>query len=115
MVTLHQLRCFLATLECGSFTKAADALGLAQPSLSEQIRFLERGMSTTLFQRVGRGVVPTEAARALEPHAKQALDAVDQASRAVASAGRRTRRGARLGIGEGENTTRTRDRRVGRW
>jgi DNA-binding transcriptional LysR family regulator len=86
LVTLHQLRCFLATLESGSFTKAADALGLAQPSLSEQIRFLERGMSTTLFQRVGRGVVPTEAARALEPHAKQALDAVDQASRAVASA-----------------------------
>jgi DNA-binding transcriptional LysR family regulator len=44
-------------------------------------------MSTSLFQRVGRGVVPTEAARALEPHAKRALDAVDQGNRAVASVG----------------------------
>jgi DNA-binding transcriptional LysR family regulator len=60
---------------------------LAQPSLSEQIRVLERGLSATLFHRVGRGVVPTEAARALETHAHQALDAVDQGSRAVASAG----------------------------
>jgi DNA-binding transcriptional LysR family regulator len=84
---LHQLRCFLATVEHGSFTKAAEALGIAQPSLSEQVRFLERSLSATLFQRVGRGVVPTEAARALEPHAQQALHAVDQGSRAVASAG----------------------------
>ncbi|WP_433505653.1 LysR family transcriptional regulator [Pseudonocardia halophobica] len=59
----------------------------AQPSLSEQIRILERGLSATLFHRVGRGVVPTEAARALEPHARQALDAVDQGSRAVTSVG----------------------------
>lgn len=87
MTTLHQLRCFLATVEHGSFTRAAESLGLAQPSLSEQIRFLERGLSTALFQRVGRGVVPTEAARALEPHARQALGAVDEGSRAVASAG----------------------------
>ena len=87
MVTLHQLRCFLATVEHGSFTKAAEALDLAQPSLSEQVRLLERGMSTSLFQRVGRGVVPTEAARALVPHAKQALDAVDHGSRAVAGVG----------------------------
>lgn len=88
MVTLHQLRCFLATVEHGSFTKAAENLGLAQPSLAEQIRILERGMSTALFQRVGRGVVPTEAALALEPHARQALEAVDQGSRAVASVDR---------------------------
>ena len=38
MATLHQLRCFLATVEHGSFTRAAESLGLAQPSLSEQIR-----------------------------------------------------------------------------
>lgn len=85
MATLHQLRCFLATVEHGSFTHAADALGLAQPSLSEQVRFLERGLSTALFQRVGRGVVPTEAARALEPHARRALEAVDLGRRAVES------------------------------
>lgn len=87
MLTLHQLRCFLATVEHGSFTKAAETLGLAQPSLSEQIRFLERSLSVTLFHRVGRGVVPTEAARTLQPHAQQAVDAVDQGRRAVAATG----------------------------
>lgn len=86
MATLHQLRCFIATLEHGSFTRAAEVLGLAQPSLSEQVRSLERSLSTTLFHRVGRGVMPTEAARALEPHAQQALNAVDQGRRAAASA-----------------------------
>lgn len=98
MVTLHQLRCFLATVEHGSFTRAAEALDLSQPSLSEQIRLLERGMSTSLFQRVGRGVVPTEAALALLPHATQALDAVDCGSRAVAATGNAVTGTIRFGL-----------------
>ena len=40
MLSLHQLRCFLATYEHGSLTGAADELGYAQPSVSEQIRSL---------------------------------------------------------------------------
>lgn len=88
MVTLHQLHCFVATLEHSSFTRAAESLGLAQPSLSEQIRLLEAGMSTSLFRRVSRGVVPTEAALALEPHARRALQAVEHGSQAVASTDR---------------------------
>jgi DNA-binding transcriptional LysR family regulator len=86
------------TVEHGSLTRAAESLGLAQPSLSEQIRLLERGLSATLFQRVGRGVVPTEAARALEPHAQQALDAVDQGGRAVESAGNAVTGTIRFGL-----------------
>jgi DNA-binding transcriptional LysR family regulator len=85
MVTLHQLRCYLATLHHGSFTAAAAELGFAQPSVSEQVRLLEQSLGAPLFQRVGRGVVPTESARALRPHAERALAAVDEASRAVAS------------------------------
>ncbi|MFD0597662.1 LysR family transcriptional regulator [Catellatospora coxensis] len=85
MLSLHQLRCFLATLEHGSFTAAAGALGYAQPSISEQVRLLEQQLDTTLFRRVGRGLVPTEAARALQPHASAALAAVAEAGRAVAS------------------------------
>jgi DNA-binding transcriptional LysR family regulator len=84
LVTLHQLRCFVATVDHGSFTKAAETLGLSQPSLAEQIRLLEGGMSAVLFQRVARGVMPTGAAVALEPHARRAIDAVEQGSRAVA-------------------------------
>lgn len=85
MLTLHQLRCFLATLEHGSFTAAAGSLGYAQPSLSEQVRLLERQLDTLLFRRVGRGLVPTEAAAALQPHAAAALAAAAEAERAVAS------------------------------
>jgi DNA-binding transcriptional LysR family regulator len=85
LISLHQLRCFLATFEHGSFTAAAAELGLAQPSLSEQVRLLEQGLNAPLFDRVGRGLVPTEAARALRPHAERALTAVTEASRAVAS------------------------------
>ena len=42
MLSLHQLRCFLAAYELGSLTAAAEELGYAQPSVSEQIRSLER-------------------------------------------------------------------------
>ena len=41
MFSLHQLRCFIATYEHGSLTAAAEELGYAQPSVSEQIRSLE--------------------------------------------------------------------------
>ncbi|HEX2312358.1 MAG TPA: LysR family transcriptional regulator [Thermomonospora sp.] len=85
MVTLHQFRCFLTTLEHGSFTAAAAALGYAQPSVSEQVRLLEQHVETPLFRRVGRGLVPTEAAWALRPHAVAALKAAGEAVRAVSS------------------------------
>jgi DNA-binding transcriptional LysR family regulator len=85
LITLHQLRCYLATLEHGSFTAAAEELAMAQPSVSEQVRLLEQSLATPLFQRAGRGVVPTEAARALRPYAERALAVVDEAGRAVAS------------------------------
>jgi DNA-binding transcriptional LysR family regulator len=85
MLSLHQLRCFLAAYESGSLTAAAEELGYAQPSVSEQIRSLERTLKTTLFRRVGRGVVPTTVADALRPHAEATLAAAEEARRAVAS------------------------------
>ncbi|MBW8751820.1 MAG: LysR family transcriptional regulator [Propionibacteriales bacterium] len=83
MLSLHQLRCFLATYEQGSLTAAADQLGYAQPSISEQIRGLERTLGTDLFTRVGRGVVPTTAGEALRPHAERTIAAAEEAGRAV--------------------------------
>jgi DNA-binding transcriptional LysR family regulator len=85
MLSLHQLRCFLAAYEQQSFTAAAAELGYAQPSLSEQIRLLERTLGAQLFTRAGRGVVPTEAAEALRPHAELALAAAAEARAAVSS------------------------------
>ena len=77
VLSLHQLRCFLAAYEQRSFTAAAAELQLAQPSLSEQVRLLERSVGAPLFARAGRGVVPTEAAEALRPHAQRTLAAQD--------------------------------------
>jgi len=66
-------------------TAAAAELGYAQPSVSEQVRLLEKSLNTQLFQRVGRGVVPTEAGHQLRPYAESALAAVNDARSAVAS------------------------------
>lgn len=85
MMSLHQLRCFLTTYELGSLTAAADQLGYAQPSISEQIRGLERSLGVQLFHRVGRGVVPTQVADALRPHAERTLAAAADAHRAMES------------------------------
>jgi DNA-binding transcriptional LysR family regulator len=82
-MTLQQLRYFLAALERGSFSAAADALHLAQPSLSEQVRRLEAELGVDLFVRVGRGLVPTEAGRTLRPHAERALAAAEDARDSV--------------------------------
>jgi DNA-binding transcriptional LysR family regulator len=82
-VTLQQLEYFLAALDEGSFSAAAERLHLAQPSLSEQVRRLEGELGVALFARVGRGIVPTEAGLALRPHAEAALSAVEHAREAV--------------------------------
>ena len=85
MLSLHQLTCFLATYEHRSLTRAAEELGYAQPSVSEQVRGLEKSLGVQLFRRVGRGVVPTTAADTFRPHAEKVLAAADEAQRAVAS------------------------------
>jgi DNA-binding transcriptional LysR family regulator len=82
-MTLQQLEYFLAALSAGSFSAAAERLHLSQPSLSEQIRRLEAELGVALFQRVGRGVVPTEAAEALRPHAESVLAGVESGREAV--------------------------------
>lgn len=82
-MTLQQLEYFLAAAKCGSISAAAESLHLAQPSLSEQIRRLEAELGIALFQRVGRGVVCTEAGEALRPHAESVLAAVEAARESV--------------------------------
>ena len=83
-MTLQQLEYFLAALDHGSFSQAADALHMAQPSLSEQVRRLEAELGVALFVRGGRGLRPTEAGRALRDHAERVLHEVDGVREAVA-------------------------------
>jgi DNA-binding transcriptional LysR family regulator len=82
-MTLQQLEYFLAALEHGSFSGAAESLHLAQPSVSEQIRRLEGELGVRLFERVGRGLVPTEAGQTLRAHAERTLAAAREARESV--------------------------------
>jgi DNA-binding transcriptional LysR family regulator len=82
-LTLQQLQYFLAAYRHGSFSAAAEELHLAQPSLSEQVRRLEAELGVRLFQRVGRGLTPTEAGQTLRPHAERTLDAAEAARDSV--------------------------------
>jgi DNA-binding transcriptional LysR family regulator len=82
-MTLQQLTYFLSTVAHGSFSAAADALHMAQPSLSEQIRRLEAELGVSLFARTGRRLELTEAGRLLVPHAERTLDAAREASESV--------------------------------
>ncbi|HVE68985.1 MAG TPA: LysR family transcriptional regulator [Solirubrobacteraceae bacterium] len=82
-MTLHQLSCFLAAVEHGSFSAAADSQHMAQPSLSEQVRRLEAELGVELFARVGRGLVLTEAGHAFRPHAERVVADAQEAREAM--------------------------------
>jgi len=66
---LRQLEIFCKVLELESFSKAANAVFLAQASVSERIATLEGMVGTRLFDRMGRQVVPTAAGKLLYKHA----------------------------------------------
>ncbi|MCK9518115.1 MAG: LysR family transcriptional regulator [Dehalococcoidia bacterium] len=70
---LAQLDAFIAAADCGSFSRAAELLGVAQPSLSNRIQSLEREVGQALFERMGRGVKLTDAGRAFLPYAQRVL------------------------------------------
>ncbi|WP_129359115.1 MULTISPECIES: LysR family transcriptional regulator [Micrococcaceae] len=77
---LHRLRLFLAVLDSGSVTLAARNLGFAPSTVSEQMRTLSREAGGELFRRDGTGIVATELARVLEPHARALLDRFTRAN-----------------------------------
>ncbi|MEU8360760.1 LysR family transcriptional regulator [Nonomuraea sp. NPDC048882] len=93
-VDLRQLRGFVAVAGSGTVTAAADSLGLAPASVSEQVRRLEAGLGVTLFERSPRGMRLTEAGSTLLARAQSLLDHADEVRRAVTGARRRVRIGA---------------------
>lgn len=97
---LRHLRYFLAAAQHQHFTRAAQQLGIAQPPLSQQIRELEREIGTPLFYRRGRGVVLSEAGRALQARAEDILRRVDEARSAALRASRGETGLLRLGFTE---------------
>ncbi|ALC14169.1 LysR family transcriptional regulator [Sphingopyxis sp. 113P3] len=83
-----QLRNFMMISRCASITEAADRLGIAQPSLSQQLLRLEDEFGTKLFRRTSRGVAATDAGRMLQEHAATILQAMNRAREEVQGAER---------------------------
>jgi len=77
---LRQLEIFRKVVELESFSKAANAVCLAQASVSERIATLENMVGTRLLDRLGRQVVPTKAGELLYKHAVLLLDMKKTAS-----------------------------------
>ncbi len=69
----HQLRYFVSAAEAGSLSGAARQCHVSQPTLSQQVRKLERRLGVRLFLRSGGGVGLTEGGRALLPRARRIL------------------------------------------
>ena len=73
---LEGMSALLAAAEAGSFSGAADALGLTHGSVSRRIANLERWLGTTLFERHGRGVALTPAGLRFAAEVRRTLDAL---------------------------------------
>ncbi|MCY9661900.1 LysR substrate-binding domain-containing protein [Paenibacillus chondroitinus] len=73
---------FLAVCEELHFTKAAEKLGISQPTLSQQIRILEQRIGSPLFQRIGKKVYVTEAGEILLKHSRNIFHELEQAQAA---------------------------------
>lgn len=80
---LGMLRTFLCVYRCGGVARAAGLLGLSQPAVSRHLKTLEGIMSRTLFQRLGRGVAPTQAGHLLAIQIAEHLDALEDAVTAL--------------------------------
>ena len=77
ILTLRHMKIFTTVYRCGSVTRAAQELHLAQPSLSVAIRELEEHYGVRLFERTGRAISPTQAAGALYGYASHIVSLFD--------------------------------------
>src|SRR5260370_40265440 len=76
---MHQLAYFESVSRHLHFTRAAEELHVAQPSVSQQIRKLETELGAPLFHRMKRRVALTEAGKTFLPHARAVLQRLEEA------------------------------------
>lgn len=94
---IGQLEAFIQVASLSSFSRAAEALFLTQPTVTARIQSLEREVGEELFERASRGVRLTDAGRSFLPYAQRALQALRD-GQAVLEAARRASKG-RLELG----------------
>ncbi len=88
MLDAHQLNIFLVAAELESFSQAARQLNLSQPSVSAQIKSLERLLRTQLFHRAGRHISLSEEGQILLPLAREMVRHSIHIEETMASLGR---------------------------
>ncbi|RXT19370.1 hypothetical protein B5U98_22195 [Bosea sp. Tri-39] len=76
MPPLNALRAFEAAARLGSFSRAAEEIGVTQGAIAQQVRHLEAFLGLTLFRRLPQGVALTEAAQEARPRLSAAFDAL---------------------------------------
>ncbi len=81
---MRRLEAFCKVVELRSFTKAADALSLSQPTISEHIRMLEESLDEKLIDRLGRETQATPAGRVFYQYAANILELRNEGVRALA-------------------------------
>src|ERR671915_516792 len=87
LMDTRQLAAFCAVVERGSFSQAAERLGVTQPAVSLQIRALEKRLGQQLLDRSGRRVERTEAGLRLYRAAQRMLALEEQLLAEVAAEG----------------------------
>ncbi|HEY0106256.1 MAG TPA: transcriptional regulator CynR, partial [Rhizomicrobium sp.] len=95
---LRHIRYLKAVADFGSFTRAAQALHVSQPALSQQIREMEARLGAQLLDRSGRQVRPTDLGRVYLERARRALNELDEGARAVRDVEDLSAGSLRLGI-----------------
>jgi len=95
---LRALKYLIAVAEHGNFTRAAEALHVSQPALSQQILQMEDRLDAVLLDRSGRTVKVTEAGQAYIAHARRALFELESARRAIHDVGDLSRGAVRLAM-----------------
>lgn len=82
---IANITAFIAVVETGSFSLAADKLYLTQPAISKRILTLEESLNIRLFDRIGKTTHLTESGKALLPYAYKILNEINDASRALSN------------------------------
>ncbi|MDQ6672516.1 MAG: LysR family transcriptional regulator [Chloroflexota bacterium] len=97
---LARMRVFQAVADAGSFSRAARALFLSQPAITQHIHALEAELGVPLFDRLGRRTTLTPAGASLAQHVPQIIGLVRAAETAAREAGGEASRTLRLGVSE---------------
>ena len=97
-MTIHQMRIFWAVSQAKSYTKASKMLGLAQPSLSQQISKLEDELGSKLFDRVAGKIELTEAGKFLYSKTEKILANIEETEEGLKEFSQKTRGVIKVGM-----------------